>query len=56
MIREKDGAYDVFPNVWKGAMGAAMFSTDERGYVHVDYWIPSECTAHLPPYEEPAPK
>ena len=52
--------FDAFPSLactteldkWKGAMGAAVFSTDERGYIHVDYWIPAKFTARLPPYIE----
>ena len=52
--------FDAFPTIgirqelekWSGAIGAAMFSTDEHGYIHVDYWIQSELAMLLPPYEE----
>ncbi len=58
--RHVTDVFDAFPSLggstkleeWTGAMSAAMFSTDERGFIHVDYWIPSECAAHLPPYVE----
>ena len=54
--RHLTDVFDAFPSLagttelkeWKGAMGAAMFSTDERGYIHVEYWIPSEYAKYLP--------
>lgn len=52
--------FDAFPSLggtteldkWKGAIGAAEFSTDDKGYIHVDEWIRAEFTTHLPPYIE----
>lgn len=57
--------FDAFPEIedgnfsfleWIGAMGAAMFDTDERGYLRVRYWISADRQELLPPFEGEKPE
>ena len=57
--------FDAFPEIaegtfnfleWIGAMGAAMFDTDERGYLKVKYWIDATRASLLPEFEGEKPE
>lgn len=57
--------FDAFPDIgdgnfnfieWVGAMGAAEFGEDERGYLKVKWWITPERAAKLPPFEGDVPE
>ena len=57
--------FDAFPEIgdgnfsfveWVGALGAAMFDLDERGYVRVKYFIDAVRAEDLPPFEGERPE
>lgn len=57
--------FDAFPEIgdgnfnfieWIGAMGAAMFDLDDRGFLKVKYWISGDRAELLPPYEGEKPE
>lgn len=57
--------FDAFPEIgdgnfsfveWVGALGAAMFDLDERGYVRVKYFIDAVRAENLPPFEGERPE
>ena len=57
--------FDAFPEIgdgnfsfleWIGAMGAAMFDLDERGYLKVKYWISADRAGLLPEFEGEKPE
>ena len=57
--------FDAFPEIgdgnfsfleWIGAMGAAMFDLDERGYLKVKYWISADRASLLPEFEGEKPE
>ena len=57
--------FDAFPEIgdgnfsfleWIGAMGAAMFDTDDRGYLRVKYWIDAARAELLPEFEGEKPE
>jgi len=41
---------------WPGAVGAAKFIEDERGYLKVSYFLKPEKAAELPPWVGPVPE
>ena len=52
--------FDAFPEIgdgnfnfieWPGALGAAMFDLDDRGYLKVKYWIDAVKAESLPEFE-----
>ena len=56
--------FDAFPEIpegsfnlieWVGAVGAAMFDLDDRGYLKVKYFIDPVKAASLPPFEGEKP-
>ena len=63
--RNATAFFDAFPEIpegnfnlleWVGAEGAAMFDTDDRGYLKVKYFIDSVKAADLPPFEGDKPE
>lgn len=57
--------FDAFPEIedgnfsfveWVGALGAAMFDLDERGYVRLKYFIDAVRAEGLPPFEGERPE
>ena len=57
--------FDTFPSIgegnfdfltWVGAMGAANFGEDERGYLKIKWWVTSDKANTLPPFEGDIPE
>ena len=57
--------FDAFPEIgdgnfsfveWVGALGAAMFDLDDRGYLKVRFWIDAVRAENLPPFEGDKPE
>lgn len=57
--------FDAFPEIedgnfsfmeWIGALGAAYFDLDDRGYVRVKYWIDAVRAELFPPFEGERPE
>lgn len=57
--------FDAFPTIgegnfdfltWVGAMGAANFGEDERGYLKIKWWIAANKADSLPPFEGDIPE
>lgn len=57
--------FDAFPEIgdgnfsfleWIGAMGAAMFDLDERGFLKVKYWISADRANLLPEFDGEKPE
>lgn len=57
--------FDAFPTIkegnmnfleWIGAVGAADFGTDDKGYLRVRWFVKPEKAANLPPYEGNKPE
>ena len=49
-----DGCFDFL--TWIGCEGAAMFDTDDRGYLKVRFWIDAVRAENLPPFEGEKPE
>ena len=57
--------FDAFPSIgdgnfdfltWVGAMGAANFGEDEKGYMKIKWWITADKAVNLPPFEGDVPE
>ena len=57
--------FDAFPSIgdgnfdfltWVGAMGAANFGEDEKGYMKIKWWITADKAANLPAFEGEVPE
>ena len=57
--------FDTFPSIgegnfdfltWVGAMGAANFGEDERGYLKIKWWVTADKANSLPPFEGDIPE
>ena len=57
--------YDAFPSIpegsdnfveWIGAIGAADFAIDDRGYLKVKWFVTPDKVANLPPFEGDVPQ
>ena len=57
--------FDAFPEIgdgnfdfltWVGVEGAAMFDTDENGYLKIKFWVYPRQAESLPPFEGDKPE